>query len=667
MTESVNYRVNSIPKLMGIIIIIVSGVVLIGEWIFDVSIFQIALPDLPKMVANTALAFMFSGISLMLLRSQSEDDRIGYIGQLGAIMTALIGVLTLSVYLVEWLLSSDKQMLLATYIPATIPNLSSPQTALNFILIGLSLVLLRIRNMRGYSIAQVLIILSGFIALLALLGYTYDVTSLYRSSADVGISVPTALLFILLCVGILFSRSDQGIVRIILSSRVDGDIVRRLLPAAFVIPFALGWIILDWMQGFQIELNIGLSTLVLLNIIAFAIMVWWTAIEIRGLDQKRQTAEIKLGESEKLLASILELAADPVITVNAQREIIQYNIAAQKVFGYTDAEILGLPFEKLLPTEFTQQHQQYIIDLASENEIDSRKEQQELRARRKNGDEFPIEISISKIDQNGETIYTSIVRDTTERVLAEKNLKALNQGLEQRTKELAQSNSDLQQFAYVASHDLQEPLRTITSFITLLADEYRGQLDEQADEYIAFTVDSAKRMRMLINDLLAYSRIDVDDKSLTAVNSDESLKTALSNLQLTIDETKAIITHDPLPTVLSDKAQATLLFQNLIGNAIKFSKENTTPEVHVSTTKRDGFWEFSISDNGIGMDSKYFDRIFVIFQRLHSKEQYQGTGIGMAICKRIVERGGGRIWLESELGVGTTFYFTLPMMQEQPA
>jgi PAS domain S-box-containing protein len=235
--------------------------------------------------------------------------------------------------------------------------------------------------------------------------------------------------------------------------------------------------------------------------------------------------------------------------------------------------------------------------------------------------------------------------------------------LDERARELARSNADLEQFAYVASHDLQEPLRTVSSYTQLLARRYKGKLDKDADEFIAFAVDAVTRMQRLIRDLLAYSRVGTRDREFGAVSMEPVIATALDNLRLAIAETKAQITHDPLPTVIGDEGQFRQLWQNLIGNALKFRGPDT-PTVHVSVRREgdgDGAnWQFSVKDNGVGIEPQYFDRIFVIFQRLHSMDRYPGTGIGLAVCKKIVERHGGRIWVESQLGAGSTFFFSLP-------
>ena len=239
--------------------------------------------------------------------------------------------------------------------------------------------------------------------------------------------------------------------------------------------------------------------------------------------------------------------------------------------------------------------------------------------------------------------------------------------LEQETyqrQELARSNAELQQFAYIASHDLQEPLRMVTSYLQLIEHRYKGKLDADADDFIAFAVDGAIRMKTLITDLLAYSRVGTHGRSFEQIDSTLTLQTAIANLKVAIEESDAVITSDPLPEIMADPGQLIQLFQNLIGNAIKFRGE-VQPIVHVSAQSIDQSleWCFSIQDNGIGIEPQYGERIFVIFQRLHKRSECPGTGIGLAICKKIVERHHGRIWMESEPDTGTTFYFTLPTLE----
>ncbi len=233
--------------------------------------------------------------------------------------------------------------------------------------------------------------------------------------------------------------------------------------------------------------------------------------------------------------------------------------------------------------------------------------------------------------------------------------------------ELQRSNAELEQFAYVASHDLQEPLRKIVSFNQMLEKRYKGQLDERADQYIAFAVDGARRMQILINDLLAFSRVGrVGGHERTDVALGELVDDACRSLSAAIEETGATVEHDDLPVVHADRALLTTVLQNLIGNAIKF-RGDATPHVQVSaTTTPDGMHEIAVRDNGIGIAPDYAERIFVIFQRLHARSEYEGTGIGLAMCRKIIEHHGGRIWLDTTVTQGTTFRFTLPTIQETP-
>ena len=269
---------------------------------------------------------------------------------------------------------------------------------------------------------------------------------------------------------------------------------------------------------------------------------------------------------------------------------------------------------------------------------------------------LPLRALRRALEENGK-----LIEDLKQR---EGELAHANQGLVQREAELSRSNEELQQFAYVASHDLQEPLRMITSYTTLLAKRYKGKLDKDADDFIGFAVDGAKRMQGLIQDLLSYSRVGSKGKEFAPTNCGAVLTKTLKTLELAAAEAAATITHDKLPTVMGDETQIGQLFQNLIGNGLKY-RDGNAPQIHISCEQINSQWQFAVRDNGIGIDPQHAEKVFVIFQRLHTREEYAGTGIGLAVCKKIVERHGGKIWLESELGKGATFYFTLPAASER--
>jgi len=288
---------------------------------------------------------------------------------------------------------------------------------------------------------------------------------------------------------------------------------------------------------------------------------------------------------------------------------------------------------------------------------------------------FHCEAKMVRHDDGQPWFIHGVAFDITELKTAEEKLKKAHDELELRVRErtaelarandhLAKSNAELEQFAYVASHDLQEPLRMITSFTQLLVKRYRGQFDVDADEFIDYIADGAKRMSSLINDLLEYSRVGTRGRALVPTDCSAVFEVARNNLRVAIEESEATITSDPLPTVMGDETQLVQLFQNLLGNAIKFRGDRPV-KVHVSVEQQQRNWLFRVSDNGIGIEPQYAERVFVIFQRLHNRATYPGTGIGLAICKKIVERHGGRIWVESQPGAGATFCFLLQRREQR--
>lgn len=366
----------------------------------------------------------------------------------------------------------------------------------------------------------------------------------------------------------------------------------------------------------------------------------------------RKSTERHLAQMESRYRGLLEAAPDAMVVVNHDGMIILLNLQAEKQFGYHRDELVGQPVTNIIPHGFAER---LIADgLRSANEALAQQIGTgiELTGRRKDGTGFPLELMLSPLEGESGVLVTAAIRDITGRKQAEAELM-------QNINELNRSNEELAQFAYVASHDLQEPLRMVASYTQLLSRRYKGKLDSDADEFIAFAVDGANRMQRLIQDLLRYSRISTKGGELLATSSEHALESAAANLRAAVEDSGAVLTHDALPTVLADQTQLTQLFQNLVGNAIKYQGPGT-PRVHVSAVSNDdGYWTFSVKDNGLGIEPQYFERIFGMFQRLHKREEFAGTGIGLAICKRIVERHGSKLSVESAPGHGSTFRFDL--------
>ncbi len=365
------------------------------------------------------------------------------------------------------------------------------------------------------------------------------------------------------------------------------------------------------------------------------------------VNSPKGTQVFTLEGSDHAYRILIEEMNEGVALLTTDLSIYYCNGKLSSMFGTPLENMIGKPI-----TDFISSNQLKKCKVPVEDSSDSSCKE-EISIETVEGTSMTFQINISFLKKiNG---YYVIVTDLTEQKKAEKELHDL-------LKDLERSNEELQQFAYVSSHDLQEPLRTIASFTQLLERRYKGKFDADADEFMEYIVEAAKRMQRMILDLLEYSRVSTNQEEFREVNTTEALDEALFNLRGTIENNNAVIAHNDLPTVIVDKGQLSKVFQNLIANAIKFKKENEQPKIRISAKEdpQKNQYIFSIQDNGIGMDSQYSERIFTLFQRLHTRDEYHGTGIGLSVAKRIIEHHGGCIWVESELGKGSTFYFTLP-------
>ena len=373
---------------------------------------------------------------------------------------------------------------------------------------------------------------------------------------------------------------------------------------------------------------------------------------------EREIEQRKKAEEERALRDrSINSATNGILIADARQPdmpTVYCNAAFEKITGYATEEVLGQNCRFLQGTD----HQQPGLDAIRRAIRQGTEAKAELRNYRKDGSPFWNELYIAPVkDQQGRlTHFIGIQTDITERKHQETELA-------HKTRELAQSNAELQQFAYVASHDLQEPLRMVASYTELLGKRYKGKLDQDADEFIGYAVDGATRMQRLIRDLLEYSRVGSERKSFEQTDCEVVFQQAMQNLSASVRERHAEVTHDPLPIVHANPTHLTQVFQNLIGNALKFQGESPS-KIHVGAKALPDGWEFSVRDNGVGIPADQLDRIFSIFQRLHGQSEYPGTGIGLAICKRIVEKYGGQIRVESEPGKGSIFYFTLATPRE---
>jgi len=394
-------------------------------------------------------------------------------------------------------------------------------------------------------------------------------------------------------------------------------------------------------QFWQLAFTLG----VLLLAAGAGLGLIWRQMRIRFYREKFEA------EADRArLGAIVESSHDAIIGKSLDGVITSWNLGAEKIYGYSAAEVVGKSMTMLIPPG-QQEDFARLMDKVRRGEPVINQETERVR---KDGGHIYVSLTLSPVKNAAGMIVgvSSVGGDITEQKRAEEKLQSA-------LAELERSNKELEQFAYIASHDLQEPLRMVSSYTQLLAKRFEGQLDEKTQKYVHYAVDGAFRMKTLINDLLAYSRVGRRGKPPEPADSNAILGEALRNLAALVEENRAVITHENLPTVRADASQLVLVFQNLIANAIKFRRADV-PRIHVSAQDKGGEWLFAVKDNGIGIESRHADRIFVIFQRLHTHEEYSGNGIGLAVCKRVVERHGGKIWFQSEPGNGTTFFFAIP-------
>lgn len=372
----------------------------------------------------------------------------------------------------------------------------------------------------------------------------------------------------------------------------------------------------------------------------------------KELEKRVDDRTLELEINNAFTESIINSMPGIFYMINKNGDFIRWNKNLEEVTGYIYEEI-----SRLRPIDIFPQQDREMIEESIQDTFEIGEAILDTHIMAKDGKVTPYYITGLRTELDGQYYAIRTGIDMTELKQAEAALLEIN-------KELARSNEELERFAYISSHDLQEPLRMVTSYLQLLERRYKSSLDDDAREFIDFAVDGATRMKQLINDLLSLSRVGTRGQELVPVSSQDALDYTLRDYVLLISETGASITYDQLPMVMADISQLKQVFHNLIGNAIKFCRDKN-PDISISAKRVNHFWEFCISDNGIGIDQQFFDRIFIIFQRLHNSEEYKGTGIGLALCKKIIERHGGTIWVESAIGEGSKFYFTLPAVENK--
>jgi len=643
------------------------GISVLGGWyVHNATLIQV-MPQFAPMQYNTALCMFLGGVGLAATIFRNSWLAFGC----GAVI-ALIGFLTLLQYIFGLVVGID-ELFMEAYITTKTshPGRMAPNTALCFLLYGLAISTYS-RNYSKYSkhnaVAELLSFFVLSIGLMAIAGYMQDNSAAYGWAEMSRMAVHTSLGFIVLAVGLIASiwnmrnlTQHLGVPVLLLLAILSLDLYMPLGASVGVMYVVLIFYSLRHKHVKTTYILAGISTLLIilgyyasshdnvdLSIVYFnrllsIIAVWITAYLVASYKK----THMQLNESKRFVDLVINKIPDIVYVKDKSSQIVMANENFWEIYPNNQEKSQA---EHIAKSTFTPES--LILAFEKEREAFEKGYSEVQEVILLNNDEKRV-LSTKRTlfkSKNGAFIL-GVSRDITESQLA--------------FEEIMRSNDELARFAFIASHDMQEPLRMVSNFTALLDEEYGDKLEGDAKKYMAFIMDGASRMQNLISDLLEYSRAGAENVMLEEFNSQEKLiNTVIPNLKERIDGTKAIITMDRLPVIFASPLQFARLMQNLVGNAIKYKHPVRKPEIHIGVVEHDDHWVFSVRDNGIGIKKEYFEQIFVIFHRLHHRNEYSGTGLGLAICKKIVENFRGEIWVESESGMGSCFYFTLPKLKQ---
>lgn len=645
-------------RACAILAIAISVIVLIG-WLSNHLILAQFGPHYKPMPLLGGLMYGILGSGLLVYLYKSSHPIINYLAMIAVFFIVFIALIMIANDFTGMNFNIEQWFILTSNKPKNYAeSCISPFVLINAVFIGATILLLLLTDKRTNhklkSIAAWCMVFSLLSTYLIMIGYLYGTPLfIYTGGGELTTtSIPAAIINVTLSIGLITTIGKQYFpLRAFLGSSLFARLMRAILPVIFALSVLAGLIIVSTPQK-HFDYAITTAVISIIASITLSFIIAKISISISKDIDRTHLALLQI--QEKLHNSLLynrgliEASLDPLVTINRQGKITDVNKATEIITGAPRKQLIGSDF-----ANYFDEH-----DLA-------RKGYQEVFAKGFVKDYALTIHSMSGKKRNvlyNATLYKdaakniigifAAARDITERQQAEEEAKKY-------ADDLVRSNQELQQFAYIASHDLQEPLRVISSYLQLIERRYKDKLDQDANEFIAFAVDGAERLQKMINDLLIYSRVDTRGNPFVETDVNTVVKQAIKNIKLSIEENHAVITYQKLPSLIADEEQLITVFQNLLSNAIKFHSPDLAPKIQIRAQKKDVEWIFSVHDNGIGIDPQYFDKLFIIFKRLVGKE-YPGSGIGLVVCKRIIERHGGRIWVESELGKGASFYFTIP-------
>lgn len=623
------------------IIVAVLCITAMAGWIFNIGILASVLPGFNPMKFNTAVSLLLLSLAVLFF---THYRKLNNVAQFLAIVGLTLGVLSLSQHLfklepdINGLFLDDDVEYGQEHI-----LIMSPQSALCISVMALSLLMLNTRNTIYRVISQYLFHLITLVCFVVLIGYAYNVPYLQNFSTPYSMPFLTAFLFLFLSVASSMINPTLGITGIFTGNMIGNFMARRLFFSLLAGILCAGYIGILTHRYHVISAELGVALLTLSFCLITLVFIWIVSILLNK-------AYLKLKIAKENLNMVVEAAPFALVLSDNKGDIIEVNKHAEKVFGFLRNEMIGENVSMLIPEEsrtmWMEKRNSFFADPTQPTPFND-----EILAQRKNGSKFPIEIVLKPITTDEGLKVLSFVIDIT---LRKRNEELIQKQLI----ELQSKNQELEQFNYISSHDLQEPLRTVLNYIQLLDEDY-PELSSEVKTHLSAMQSSVMRMSNVVKSLLEFGRLGRNRK-LKLTDCKLLIHEVLSDLNTAIKDSGAIITVcEGHPKVFAYETELRQLFQNLISNAIKFRRKDAIPRIEITCRKLNGYYEFSVSDNGIGISSKYFERIFNIFQRLNKESEFEGHGIGLANCRKIAEMHGGKIWVESEEGKGSTFTFRI--------
>lgn len=618
------------------------GVTVSCGWIFNNTLLKSIFPGYATMKFNTALCFIFIGLSLLFINRKKKSAL--QISKILAVIVFIFGLITLLQTFTGTDFGIDEFFYTDVLSKTQYHGRVSPHTALCFTFMGLAVLGIRSKNRNVLIACQGLLHFVTLVVFIAIVGYAFEVPEFYRLDFNYAMALHTAITLFIISTAASLYNSTLGVPGIFIGVKVGNYTARRLFFEILAVSLVLPYLRVVAYRNHFVSLEMGIAITLILFVIIMLLLIRRMALMFNGANDKKTTAE----EHFRL---VVESVPTALIMLDKNGDISLVNTQTEKLFGYERNELLGKKLDTVMPLKKINSGE---IETATTNlhpVFLTNSDGKDYYALKKDKSDFPVEIGLNPIKTKHGLAVLYTITDISERRKNEAIIKG-------QLTELQFKNKELEQFNYIASHDLQEPLRTVNNYIQVIEEDYNDKLDDEVKGYLQTISSATARMSMLVRSLLDFSRLG-RNKTLSTVDCNILVKNVIADLNNLIINTNGALVVNKLPVISAYETELRQIFQNLINNALKFAKKDTQPQVIIGYTQNSKFYEFYVTDNGIGINPKHYDRIFNIFQKLHNESEYEGHGIGLSYCRKIAEIHAGKIWVESELGKGSTFKFTI--------